>query len=399
MATESRSLDQRHYGLDWLRVGAFALLILYHLCMVFVTGVWLVKLARIEWLTYPMLFVAPWRLGILFIIAGFAGRVLLAKLGSVEAFAWQRTRRLILPLLFAMAVVIPPQIWVNLQLNHGYAGSYLHFLAHDAFRFSAYDGVTLPGWEHLWFVFYLWLYTLLVVGGAALAPAALKARLGAAFAGLAEGRRLLWLPLLYFVPARAAITFTTGETSGLFNNWLSDAIYLPCFLFGFGLAGARMLWPAIGRAWKPALALALASYAVLVAIETAYPADLTPPHLVMALDRAALAAMMWAMALVMLRLADIRLNRDHRWRARLSEMVFPFYIAHQTIIVVGAWWLLPAGLPPGLAFLILLAATAAGCWLFYRAGRTLPALGPLIGLPPRPAYGRRAAAILRLRTG
>src|ERR1044072_2622862 len=163
MAIESRSLDQRHYGLDWLRIGAFALLILYHLCMAFVTGAWLVKLARIEWLSYPMLFVAPWRLGVLFIIAGFAGRALLAKLGSAEACAWQRPRRLILPLLSAMAVIVPPQIWINLQVNHSYAGSYLHFLAHDAFRFGAYDEVTLPGWEHLWFVFYLWLYTLLVV--------------------------------------------------------------------------------------------------------------------------------------------------------------------------------------------------------------------------------------------
>lgn len=399
MGTESRSLDHRHYGLDWLRVGAFGLLILYHLCMAFVTGDWLVKLARIEWLAYPMLFVAPWRLGVLFIIAGFASRALLAKLGSAEAFAWQRTRRLILPLLFAMALIVPPQIWINLQLNHGYAGSYAHFLAHDAFGFGAYDGVTLPGWEHLWFVFYLWLYTMLLVAGAAIVPASLKAGLGGAFARLAGGQRLLWLPLLYFVPARVAITFTTGETSGLFNNWLSDAVYLPCFLFGFGLAGTPALWAGIGRVWKAALALALASYAILVTIETAYPADLTPPHLVMALDRAALAAMMWGMALVMLRLADTVLNRDHRWRARLSEAVFPFYIIHQTIIVVCAWWLLPARLPAGLAFLILLGATAAGCWLFYQAGRALPALRPLIGLAPAPRYGRRGAAILRLRTG
>ncbi|HST35209.1 MAG TPA: acyltransferase family protein [Allosphingosinicella sp.] len=399
MTTGSRSLDQRHYGLDWLRVGAFALLILYHLCMAFVTGEWLVKLDRIEWLAYPMLFLAPWRLGVLFIVSGYASRVLLAKLGGAEPFARQRTLRLIVPLLFAMALIVPPQIWVSLQVNHGYTGSYLHFLAHDAFRFGVYDGVTLPGWEHLWFVFYLWLYTMLLAAGAVLTPPRLRARLAAAFASLASGRRLLWLPLVYLVPVRAAITFTTGETHGLFNDWLSDAIYLPCFLFGFGLAGTGALWPAIARVWKPGLALALASYVVLVAVETAYPADAHPPHLVMALDRAALAAMLWGMALVMLRLADTMLNRDHRWRATLSEAVFPFYIIHQTIIVVGAWWLLPTGLPTALSFLILLVATVAGCWLFYRLGDALPALRPLIGLNPKPRYGRRGTAILRLRAG
>ena len=399
MTTGSRPFDQRHYGLDWLRAGAFALLILYHIGMAFVTGAWLVKLTQIEWLSYPMMFVQPWRLGILFIVSGYASHALLRKLGGVEPFVRQRTLRLIVPLLFAMALIVPPQIWVSLQLNHGYSGSYLHFLAHDAFRFGVYDGVTLPGWEHLWFVFYLWLYTILLAASVALAPAALKARLAAAFASLATGQRLLWLPLIYFMPVRAAITFTTGESHGLFNDWLSDAIYLPCFLFGFGLAGTRVLWPAIARVWKPGLALALASYAVLVAVETAYPADMHPPHLMMAADRAALAAMMWGMALVLLRLADTILNRDHSWRARISEAVFPFYIIHQTIIVIGAWWLLPAALPAWLAFLILLVATVAGCWLFYRLGRTVPALRPLVGLSPAPRYGRRAIAILRLRIG
>lgn len=28
----------RHYGMDWLRIGAFALLILYHIGMYFVPG-------------------------------------------------------------------------------------------------------------------------------------------------------------------------------------------------------------------------------------------------------------------------------------------------------------------------------------------------------------------------
>src|ERR1700741_136517 len=100
MTTGSRPFDQRHYGLDWLRAGAFALLILYHLGMAFVTGSWLVKLTQIEWLFYPMLFVSPWGAGILFIVSGYASRALLAKLGGTEPFVRQRTLRLIVPLLF-----------------------------------------------------------------------------------------------------------------------------------------------------------------------------------------------------------------------------------------------------------------------------------------------------------
>ena len=389
---------QRHYGLDWLRIGAFAMLMLYHAAMAFVTGDWLVKLAEIEWLAYPMMFLSPWRLAILFIVAGYASRALLAKLEQPGAFALERTKRLLIPLLFAMALIIPPQSWVRLVVEHGYAHGYLHYLAHDAFRFGQMDGVTLPGWEHLWFVAYLWAFTMaLAFALSRLAPLA-KVKTALWFEKLGTGSRLLWLPLLYFVPVRAAITFTTGESHGLFDDWLSDLIYLPCFLFGFGLAGSRALWPAIGRLWRPALAVALAAYAVLVAIETFYPAEARKPHLVMAADRAALAAMLWSMSLVMLHLADRLLNRDHPWRARLSEAIFPCYILHQSVIVVVAFWLLPAGLPAPLAFAIVIGATALSCAAFYLLGREIGPLRPLIGLSmAKPKLGRRAKAILRVR--
>ena len=42
----------------------------------------------------------------------------------------------------------------------------------------------------------------------------------------------------------------------------------------------------------------------------------------------------WSAVVALLGLAHRHLNRDHRWRARLTEAVFPFYIAHRTIIVL-----------------------------------------------------------------
>jgi membrane protein DedA with SNARE-associated domain len=67
----------------------------------------------------------------------------------------------------------------------------------------------------------------------------------------------------------------------------------------------------------------------------------------------------------------------------LAEAVFPFYIIHQTIIVVVGWYLLGAGVAALPSFLILLAATVTGCWLFYAIGRSIGWLRPLIGLQRR----------------
>jgi glucan biosynthesis protein C len=390
-------VPQRHAGLDWLRIGAFALLILYHAAMAFAPGNWVVKVAEVEWLSYPMLFVSPWRLALPFLIAGYASRALQSRRGDVGSFARERSRRLLLPLLFAMAVLIPPQSWVRLHDWHGYDHDYPYFLAHDAFRFGSLDGVTLPGWEHLWFLFYLWLYTMGLAAALAWGPAQAR-RWAAALPGrLATGTRLLWLPLAYFALVRVGIVFTLGESPGLFDDWVSDAIYLPCFLFGFALAGASELWPAIARVWRPALAVALASFTALAAVEALYPGRAHPTHLAMAVDRAALGAMLWSMALVMLQLAGTWLNREHRWRRPLGEAVFPAYIVHQTIIVLVAWWLAPLGLAPGPTFAIVFAATVGGCWLFWRLGREAGAFRPFFGLGVREPLGRRARTILRAR--
>ena len=89
------------------------------------------------------------------------------------------------------------------------------------------------------------------------------------------------------------------------------------------------------------------------------------------------------MIVALLGIADRFWNRDHPWRAMLAEAVFPFYIVHQTIIVVVGWWLLPARIGALPSFLILSAATVIGCWLFYAIGRSIGWLRSLIGLQRR----------------
>src|SRR3546814_10521820 len=79
----------------------------------------------------------------------------------------------------------------------------------------------------------------------------------------------------------------------------------------------------------------------------------------------------WAAIVALVGVADRWGNRDHPKRAMLAEAVFPFYIIHQTIIVVVGWYLLQAGVAALPAFLILLVVTALGCWLFYAIGRSI----------------------------
>ena len=66
--------EERLYGLDWLRIIAFALLILYHLGMLYVgEWEWHIKSAYLQdWLQWPMLAMNRWRMELLFMISGLA---------------------------------------------------------------------------------------------------------------------------------------------------------------------------------------------------------------------------------------------------------------------------------------------------------------------------------------
>jgi surface polysaccharide O-acyltransferase-like enzyme len=371
---------ERHLGLDWLRIGAFALLIPYHIGMYFVPGTWVVKTAHpVEWVAWLLDALQPWRLPLLFLVSGYASRALLAKLGGAGAFLRSRSRRLLLPLAFGTAVLVAPQGWVRVA-EAGYSQSYWHFWLHDWLRFSDYRGIGLPSSEHLWFVTYLWVYTALLCAAIGWLPASWKDKLERGFDSLGTGRRALFAPILLMVFLRLSLLFVVPESGTVLTNWHGHIVYVPPFLFGFALAGRPSFWPAVMRCWRPALGVSLACYLGILWAELTYPGDVVLPHLAQALARSAAVAMGWSTSLLLLAAAHRWLRRDHRFRRTLSEAVFPFYIIHQTIIVTVGWQLRPLGYSNAAEFAIILASTAGGCWLFHEAGRRVGWLRPLIGL-------------------
>lgn len=379
--------SQRHYGMDWLRIAAFALLILYHVAMVFAPWGWVVKWpTTYAALIPPMALMTPWRLALLFAVSGYASRKLLARSPSIGAFLRSRNARLLIPLAFGMAVLVPAEMWVRVR-EHGYPAGYVHFWALDYWRWGHFWNVAFPNWEHLWFVAYLWAYTLVLGVVIAVAGIGWGDRL---LAWLGHGRRLLWVPAAALVTARLALMFVVPEQQGLLTDWTGHAEYWPIFAFGFVAAGRADAWPMLARQWRPALAAAAIMGAIVVAIEMRYPADVQPSHLIAAIDRACRVAMAWWMVLALFHLADTRLNRDHRWRKPLAEAVFPAYLVHHTTIVLLAWATLAWDVDPWVEFLLLAAAAVAASAAAYALGRRVRWLGRLIGLS-----AKRSAAPLR----
>ena len=66
----------------------------------------------------------------------------------------------------------------------------------------------------------------------------------------------------------------------------------------------------------------------------------------------------------------------------MTEAVFPFYIVHQTVIVLAAHFLVRLGWPQWAEGSVLLLLTAAACIASFRLVRSVRWLRPLFGLAP-----------------
>ncbi|HEX8301619.1 acyltransferase family protein [Sphingomonas sp.] len=375
-------VHQRHYGMDWLRIAAFALLIIYHVGMVFAPWEWVIHTPRsYAALIPPMALVTPWRLPLLFAVSGYASRKLYDRASSPRDFARSRANRLLIPLAFGMAAIVPLEMWVRV-METGYPDGYLHFWAGDYWRWGEFYGREFPSWEHLWFVAYLAAYSFVLAGALAWQGERVLAAMERTADWLATGARLLWVPICVLATMRLALLFVVPERQGLTSDWSGHAQYLPVFLFGFALAGAPQLWSAIQRAWKPALIVAVLAGMPVLVVEMTWPGSAVPPHEVMALDRSCRIAMAWGMILGLFHLAESAWNHDHKWRKPLAEAVFPFYIVHHPAIVLIAWYTLPLDLGPATEFALLLGGTLAACLAVYAIGARIGWVRPLIGLSP-----------------
>lgn len=379
--------------MDWLRIGAFVLLILYHVGFSFTPwGFQTPTRGVVGWAEIPLLGLSAWRLALLFAISGYASAALLGKDADNAAFLKSRLLRLGVPLLFGLTVVVPPQPYMGL-LNSGYTHGYGYFLFHDAFSFRRVIHENLPAVMHLWFVIYLLAYTVALCLALMLLPASWRAAARKAALKVLAGPWLLPAGCLAIYAVRAPGDGWT-DTHSVLNDPAAHIHYGGMFLLGFLLRGSETLRAAIARQWKPALALGLAGYA-FVALEAWYfPGNVrTPRAWVEPLDFAK-AVQCWGMVIALFGIADRYWNHDARWRGTLAEAVFPVFIAHQTVMVLVSYWLRDKGLGALAEFLVLCVTVAGGSWLFYLAGREIGPLRPLIGLK-RAKPVRKAKAVDR----
>lgn len=372
----------RRHDLDWVRVAAFGLLVLYHVGMYYVSWDWHVKSPFAGPALEPlMLLTSPWRLSLLFLVSGVATAYLLER--PSPGFLGRRSGRLLVPLLFGMVVTVAPQAYFEvvekLGFTDGYLAFYKRYLMADPTFCREGDCLDLPTWNHLWFVAYLWVYTVALWGLRKAVPQATE-WLGQQVRGILQGAGTLLWPALFLAVARLALVGRFESTHGLVDDWYNHAQYLPLFLAGYWLATAEATWKDIQRLRWPATGIALASYAFIVWYFTRFTDANPPPDALRMAQRGLWGLDQWASIVAILGWARHWVHRDGPVLRYLAAAVFPVYILHQTVIVAFAHWAKPMVLPPLVEGPLLVLATFTSCFAAYEVIRRVRWLRPLFGL-------------------
>ncbi|TWF54691.1 acyltransferase family protein [Neorhizobium alkalisoli] len=374
---------QRRHDLDFVRVAVFPLLILYHASLIYGTRDFLIKSPAAESL-FDVFYVLthPWRMMLLFFVSG-ASATLALQNGTIDRFTMARMKQLLLPLIVGMLILIPPQIYVRLNdldgLNIGMMEVFRHYLTLSPLPLP--DGRMMPlfGTEHLWYLIYLWCYT--VILALAVARHGRHVTCMAEFLGRQlSGPRLFILPVLFLLVVRVTLRPFFPPTLNLATDWYSHALYFPTFLAGALLARHEGFWKEIVRYRSAALILAMTCGAMLLVRNFTVPSedrgfvDLAYSNVVIAMFR-------WYAIAAVLGYAKRYCTRAHPAVSYFNKAVLTLYVLHQTVMVLLAHWLNEMHLLGPHAFLPLAILTLMICGLIYEAMRKTR----LVLRPPLPA--------------
>jgi len=350
-ASAHRESARLHY-LDWLRVLAILMVFLYHASKPFDVNTWHVQNAqRSEGIMVFLGFFYPWGMPFFFLIAG-TGTWFALRRRTGRQYAEERVKRLLIPYIAGCILLWPIMLylqWLHItRLPIGQEGSWqgtfgqFVLLHHAGFSPRWFGEVGF----HLWFLGFLFCFSLLGL------PLFLwlKGKSGQAFlsrlAGICTRRGGILIFVVPLVVVRALfVPWFPAE-----HDW-SDFFYLMTFfVLGFVLYSREEFQRAIRRDWFILLStsilttVAFAALALAIGFDPYQPTG-TFPEIVLWI---VISINGWCWSTFMLYIGMRHLNFTNRWLAYGTDMVLPFFMLHQPVIIAVAFFVVQweAGIAP-----------------------------------------------------
>lgn len=393
----------RQAYLDWLRIMAILGVLVFHSAMAFVQWDWHIKNKETSEILEEFTFwLSRFRMPLLFFISGTVTYFML-KSKSGLSFVGLRFRRLFIPLLFGMLIIVPPQVYME-RLTQGYKGSYLDFY-HKVFEFQPYPKGNFS-WHHLWFILYLFVYDVVFTPVFKWVLSERGKRAMQKVQGLAKGA---WVYVLTIpgIIIYTCLHYRYPGTGDFIHDWCNIFYWLQFLLVGFFCIANPLMMDSIERNRRISFAVAFLSMMLINYFRwnDMEPWDvLTNPRSDWRFYayHALTPVMAWSWVLTGIGYGKKYLNKRHKVLDYVNQAVYPFYILHQTVIVVLVYYVVQSPETILMKYLFTVIVTFIVTMSIYHLFiRPFPVMRFLFGMKPKkaaigPANGREQSAVKQL---
>lgn len=309
--------ETRRYDIDWLRVIAIGLLLIYHVAIAFQPwGVFIGFMQNndsLEGLWTLMSAINIWRISLLFFVSGMGVAFAMRK-RTLNQLLGERTRRILIPFVAGSLLIVP-----------------LHLLLWQHYYSQDLRYIPSPG--HLWFLGNIFIYVLVFTPLFYVLKKWEHSRFHHLMQWFFSNPLRLLLVALPFMAEAWLVNPDSFELYALTIHGF--AIGLLAFFFGYlFIALGDAFWLTVLKGKYLYLALALALYATRLMLF-----ELKAPNFLMAFE-----SVCWIFAL--LGLATRYLNKPNQLLSYLSAGAYPIYILHMLFLFIGTYWILPLEFRP-----------------------------------------------------
>jgi hypothetical protein len=249
----------------------------------------------------------------------------------------------LIPLIFGVLVIVPPQMYFAQRFHSAYQGSFFDY--YPRFFDAPYPTGDYPGlgfsFAHLWFIFDLFIISIVVLPLFLYFKSASGRRLLSAINGVLCHRLALFLLLVPLI-------FIT-----LVPDLMGHPIlfYLLYFVYGFVLVSDQRMQTAVAKSRTVGLILAIIAtlgYFALALIWEAQNATNTLPWLAFWMCYYGAG---WFWSIVFLGYVRLYLSKGNRVLTYANQAAYPYYVLHQTVIVVLGFYIVQWDMPVALKYL------------------------------------------------
>ncbi len=335
---------KRIYYLDWLRVLAIFVVFLYHAVHPFDLPMWHIKNAeRSDLLTIITVLLGFWGMPFFFLVAGTASWFALQR-RTPSQYIRERSLRLVIPYVVGTVLFWLPVMYLEWG-NRVYLGATtLSFQAYllnllQWFVSLGFSPTWLSFGNHLWFIGFLFAFALLSLPIFLWLKRERGARVIAWLASVSERRGGILVFLLPLLVIQLSLRpFFLRE-----HDW-ADFIFRLCFyILGFILIADERFTRALRRDWWIAFTLGTV---VIIAMVVMYAGMKLPlfdwggnpaiPQFYLMFSFITIIALTYTLTMffVGMRFLDF----TNQWLTYAQEAVLPFFILHQPVIAVIAFY-------------------------------------------------------------